>query len=254
MPSFPAAARSAVRSAVRRPGPGALSAVLALLGELLITLGVLLALFVAYSLWWTDLVADRHADVVAAQVRRSWSAPSTSRPGSDAKPAPPRPFRVGDGIGFLHIPRLGKGYQVLITMGTSTDVLNQGVAGVYRSPYPAAMPWAGRGNFAVAAHRDGHGAKFHDLPELRRGDKVVVETRDTWYVYTVDRTLQRTSKYDVDVTAPVPAESGYRKPGRYLTLTTCTPAYTSRYRMAVWASLTRTQPVDAARSLPAELR
>jgi len=249
MPSSPAASPAAPR---RRPGGP--SAVLGLLGELLITLGVLLGLFVAYSLWWTDLVADRHADTVAAKVRQSWTAPPATRPGSDAKPAPPRPFEVGDGIGFLHIPRLGKDYQVLITMGTDTDVLNQGVAGVYRSPYPAAMPWAKSGNFAMAAHRDGHGAKFHDLPELRRGDRVVVETRDTWYVYTVDSTLQRTSKYDVDVTAPVPAESGYRRPGRYLTLTTCTPAYTSRYRMAVWASLTRTQPVDAARDVPAELR
>ncbi|MFC1417618.1 class E sortase [Streptacidiphilus cavernicola] len=266
MPSFPdasadteatadaaAADAAAARSAIRRRS-GALSTVLVLFGELLITGGVLLALFVGYSLWWTDLVADRHADAVAAKVRQSWSAPPTVRPGSDAKPVPPRPFKVGDGIGFLHIPRLGKGFQVLITMGTSTAVLNQGVAGVYQEPYAAAMPWAASGNFAMAAHRDGHGAKFHDLPKLRPGDKVVVETRDTWYVYTVDRTLQQTSKYDVDVTAPVPAESGYRGPGRYLTLTTCTPEYTSLYRMAVWASLTRTEPVDAARSLPPELR
>jgi sortase A len=249
MPSFPAA-----RPPAPRRRSGGLSTALGLLGELMVTLGVLLALFVAYSLWWTDLVADRHADQAAAEVRQSWSAPPTTAPASDAKPVRPRPFAVGDGIGFLHIPRLGKGYQVLITLGTGTDVLNQGVAGVYRSPYRAAMPWAASGNFAMAAHRDGHGAKFHDLPELRRGDKVVVETRTTWYVYTVDRTLERTSKYDVDVTAPVPAESGYTRPGRYLTLTTCTPAYTSLYRMAVWASLTRTQPVDAARSLPAELR
>ena len=243
MPSSPDPASA------RRPA-GPLSTVLGLLGELLITAGVVLGLFVVYSLWWTDVVADQRADGDAAKVRQSWTAPSRS----DAEPAPVRTYRAGDGIGFLHIPRLGRDYQVLITMGTDTDVLNQGVAGVYQKPYPAAMPWAQTGNFAMAAHRDGHGAKFHDLPELRRGDKVVVETRDTWYVYTVDSTLQQTSKYDVGVTAPVPAESGYRGPGRYLTLTTCTPAYTSRYRMAVWASLTRTQPVDRARDLPPELR
>ncbi|MFC1410323.1 class E sortase [Streptacidiphilus sp. N1-12] len=245
MPSFPAAPR-------RRPGP--LSTVLGLFGELLITLGVLLGLFVVYSLWWTDVVADGQAAGAAARVRQSWAAPPARSDARPARPSPPRVFRPGDGIGFLHIPRLGKDYQVLITMGTSTEVLNQGVAGVYRAPYPAAMPWAKSGNFAMAAHRDGHGAKFHNLPELRRGDKVVVETRDTWYVYTVDSTLQQTSKYDVGVTAPVPAESSYRVPGRYLTLTTCTPAYTSRYRMAVWASLTRTEPVDPARDLPPELR
>ncbi|MEZ0094165.1 class E sortase [Streptacidiphilus sp. EB129] len=225
-----------------------LPAVLGLLGELLITLGVLLGLFVAYSLWWTNVVADRSADGLTRRVLRTWAAPSV--PGDAA----PRTYRAGDGVGFLHIPRLGRDFSVLILMGTGLDTLNQGVAGVYQEPYPAAMPWAASGNFAMAAHRDGHGARFHDLPELRRGDPVVVETRDTWYVYRVDSTLQQTSKYDVAVTAPVPPESGYTRPGRYLTLTTCTPAYTSRYRMAVWASLTRTQPVDPSRDLPAELR
>lgn len=237
---------------LRRPRPLLLTAT-GVLGELLITLGVLLGLFVVYSLWWTDVVADRRADGDAARVRQSWAAPPAAA-GADSRPPAPRVYRAGDGVGFLHIPRLGKGYEVLIRMGTGTDVLNEGVAGVYQQPYAAAMPWAGSGNFAMAAHRDGHGARFHDLPELRPGDKVVVETRYTWYVYTVDRTLQQTSKYDVDVTAPVPAESGYRRPGRYLTLTTCTPAYTSRYRMAVWASLTRAQRVDKSRDLPAELR
>ncbi|QMU74429.1 class E sortase [Streptacidiphilus sp. PB12-B1b] len=235
---------------VRLRSPSPLQRALGLLGELMITAGVLLGLFVAYSLWWTDVLADRRADADAARVRQSWSA-SGPTPGPAA---PAAAYRAGDGLGFLHVPRLGRGYQVLIKMGTDPDVLDEGVAGVYAAPYPAAMPWAASGNFALAAHRDGHGAKFHDLPELRRGDKVVVETRDTWYVYTVDRTLEQTSKYDVDVTAAVPAESGYTRPGRYLTLTTCTPVYTSRYRMAVWASLTRTAPVDRARDLPPELR
>ena len=226
---------------------------LGLLGELMITAGVLLGLFVVYSLWWTDVVADRRADAQAARVRQSWGALPQAH--GDGRPAlAVRGYQAADGLGFLHIPRLGRDYQVLIRSGTTTDVLDQGVAGAYTEPYRATMPWAGDGNFALAAHRDGHGARFHDLPELRRGDKVVVETRDRWYVYTVDSTLQRTSKYDVGVTAPVPAESGYTRPGHYLTLTTCTPAYTSRYRMAVWASLTRTVPVDRARDLPPELR
>ena len=237
----------------QRPAQSLAQRVLGLLGELMITAGVLLGLFVVYSLWWTDVTAAPRAEAAAARVRQAWSAPGA--PG-DARTAGAavRGYQAAGGLGFLHIPRLGRDYQVLIRTGTDTDVLDQGVAGAYTEPYPAAMPWAGRGNFALAAHRDGHGAKFHDLPQLRPGDKVVVETRDEWYVYTVDRTLQQTSKYDVGVTAPVPAGSGYTRPGHYLTLTTCTPAYTSRYRMAVWASLTRTVPVDPARDLPAELR
>lgn len=157
-------------------------------------------------------------------------------------------------MGFLHVPAMGRDYQVLIRMGTDAATLAEGVAGVYEQPYRAAMPWDAAGNFALAAHRDGHGAKFHDLDAVRKGDAIVVETKDKWYVYKVDNTLPETSKYDTGIVAPVPKGSGYEAPGRYITLTTCTPVYTSRYRMAVWGSLVRVDDVDAARTPPPELR
>ena len=52
----------------------------------------------------------------------------------------------------------------------------------------------------------------------------------------------------------VPKESGKKKPGRYITLTTCTPVYTSTYRYVVWGELERTEKVDAERTPPEELR
>ncbi len=149
---------------------------------------------------------------------------------------------------------MGRDFQVLIRMGTDAETLADGVAGVYETPYRSAMPWDAEGNFALAAHRDGHGAKFHDLDAVKPGDAVVVETKDSWYVYRIDATLPETSKYDTGVVAPVPKGSSYHSPGRYITLTTCTPVYTSRYRMAVWGSLVRVDPVDAGRTPPAELR
>ncbi|WP_374228091.1 class E sortase [Streptacidiphilus sp. ASG 303] len=237
-----------------RGGPGRggrVASAVSVLGELLITFGVLLGLFVAYSLWWTNVLADRQADSLAHRLRDQW----THRPATgDTAPRHPRSFAVGDPVGFLHVPALGADSTVLIRMGTGTEILNQGVAGVYRRPYAAAMPWERTGNFALAAHRDGHGAKFHNLDRLHKGDPVVVETSDTWYVYRVDAVLPQTSKEDTGVIAPVPKESGFTRPGRYITLTTCTPVYTSRYRMAVWGSLVRTVPVDARRTPPAELR
>ncbi|WP_280691335.1 class E sortase [Kitasatospora sp. GAS204B] len=228
----------------RRPRTrGALA--LGVFGELLITAGLVLALFVGYSLWWTNLLADRQADRAGDRLRQTWTAPV----------GPVVPFRAGDdGIGFLHVPAMGKDFAVLIKMGTGPEVLNQGVAGVYQEPFRAAMPWDPVGNFAVAAHRDGHGAKFHDLDAVGKDDPIVVETRDRWYVYRVDATLSETTKYDTGIIAPVPQESGYTKPGRYITLTTCTPVYTSRYRMAVWGSLVRVDQVDAQRTPPVELR
>ncbi|MBV2152803.1 class E sortase [Kitasatospora sp. SUK 42] len=249
----------------QRRGRARALAALGVFGELLITVGLVLGLFVAYSLWWTNVQADRSASAASDKLRNSWAAGPT--PGAPAVPgAAPAPGTapggaaavpppaIGDDVGFLHVPAMGRDYQVLIRMGTSADVLDEGVAGVYEQPYKAAMPWDEAGNFALAAHRDGHGAKFHDLDAVHKGDAVVVETKDKWYVYKVDNTLPETSKYDTGIVAPVPVSSGYAGPGRYITLTTCTPVYTSRYRMAVWGSLVRVDDMDAKRTPPPELR
>ncbi|CAG6393552.1 class E sortase [Streptomyces cocklensis] len=225
------------------------ASVISVIGEVLITAGLVLALFVVYSLWWTNVLADRHAAKASEKVRQQWAAGPT---GTGKQAA--RGLDTKDGIGFLHVPAMGKNFQVLVKKGTSTSVLNEGVAGYYTDPTPAAMPWEKTGNFTLAAHRDGHGAKFHDINKIHTGDPVVFESKDTWYVYKVYKVLDQTSKYDVAVTDQIPQESGVKKPGRYITLTTCTPVYTSRYRYVVWGELVRTQKVDAQRTPPPELR
>lgn len=227
----------------KRGGRGRVAATISVIGELLITVGTVLGLFVAYSLWWTNVTADRQAEHDGAKVRDQWAG-SLTGPGA---------LDTGDGVGFLHVPAMGKDFEVLVKKGTGTDVLNEGVAGYYTDPVKSAMPWDRTGNFTLAAHRDGHGAKFHDIDKIKNGDAVVFEDRDTWYVYKVYKVLDETSKFDVGVIDQVPAESGRKKPGRYITLTTCTPVYTSRYRYVVWGELERTQKVDANRTPPAEL-
>ncbi|MEW1637802.1 class E sortase [Streptomyces sp. NPDC093801] len=223
---------------------------LSLLGELLITVGLVLGLFVAYSLWWTNVLADRQASARGDQIRRQWQQGPGPAAGS---PAQPGALDTQGGIGFLHVPSMKNG-EVLVKTGTSPEVLNDGVAGYYTDPVKAALPWEDKGNFALAAHRDGHGAKFHNIDKVKKGDAVVFETKDTWYVYKVFAELAQTSKYNTDVINPVPKESGKTAPGRYITLTTCTPVYTSKYRYIVWGELVRTEKVDADRTPPAELR
>ena len=87
-------------------------------------------------------------------------------------------------------------------------MLNQGVAGYYTDPTPSAMPWDSTGNFTLAAHRDGHGAKFHNIDKIHTGDPVVFESKDTWYVYKVYKVLDQTSKYDVARDRPGPQGVG----------------------------------------------
>ncbi|MEU6394245.1 class E sortase [Streptomyces sp. NPDC046939] len=235
------AAETKAPAAPPRRGPVALA--VSFFGELLITGGVLLGLFVVYSLWWTNVVADRVAHKQADKVRDHWS--QATGPGAlDTK----------DGIGFLHVPAMGKG-EVLVEKGTTPKVLNDGVAGYYTEPVKAVLPTSGKnGNFSLAAHRDGHGAKFHDIDKIKKGDAIVYESRDKWYVYKVYDILPETSKYNVDVIDRIPKESGKKKAGHYITLTTCTPVYTSRYRYVVWGELERVEKVDSERTPPKELR
>ncbi len=224
---------------------GRIATAVSVLGELLITAGLILALFVAYSLWWTNVLADRQESHEANTVRRHWA--------QQPKDLAPGKLDTGAGIGFLHVPAMGKGFDLLVKRGTSVPVLNQGVAGYYVSPEKAVMPWEKTGNFTLAAHRDGHGAKFHNIDKIKKGDPIVFETRDTWYIYKVYDVLKQTSKYDVHVIDQIPRESGKTTAGRYITLTTCTPVYTSLYRYVVWGQLVGTQKVDAKRTPPAVL-
>ncbi|MFJ9815908.1 class E sortase [Streptomyces sp. NPDC101151] len=229
----------------RRRRPGRIALAVSVFGELLITAGVLLGLFVVYSLWWTNVIADRKADRQADKVRDHWARNTDSGPGA---------LNTKDGIGFLHVPSMKNGV-VLVEKGTGTGVLNDGVAGYYTDPVKAALPITGKdGNFSLAAHRDGHGAKFHNIDKVKKGDPIVFETKDDWYVYKVYSILPETSKYNVKVLSPVPKESGKKKPGHYITLTTCTPVYTSEYRYVVWGELVRVEKVDSERTLPKEIR
>jgi LPXTG-site transpeptidase (sortase) family protein len=220
---------------------GRIAGVISVFGELLITAGVVLGLFVVYSLWWTNVLADREASKQGDQIRDGWA---NRGPGA---------LEIKDGIGFLHVPAMNNG-EVLVKKGTDAEALNNGIAGYYTDPIKSALPWDDKGNFTLAAHRDGHGAKFHNIHKIKTGDSIVFETKDTWYIYKVYNDLKETSKYNVDVLQPVPKESGKTKPGRYITLTTCTPVYTSDYRYIVWGELERTEKVDAERTLPEELR
>ncbi|MET7738722.1 class E sortase [Streptomyces sp. NPDC005385] len=150
--------------------------------------------------------------------------------------------RWSQAYAVLSIPRLS--LRVPVAEGVSkADVLNKGYVGHYKGTQQPGQA----GNFALAGHRNTHGEPFRYLPRLRHGDTITVETKSAVYTYVVDRTLPQTSPGDGGVIRPVPRSTvrpsyGYGEPGYYITLTTCTPEYTSRYRMAVWGKLTAMRP------------
>ncbi|MFF0475200.1 class E sortase [Streptomyces sp. NPDC004284] len=208
------------------------------LSELCITVGALVVLFVAYLLYWTGVQADSASAAQIDTLQRAWA-------GTPVAPAParvPAPYVTGEGIAVMYVPRLGRDWKWPVLEGTGPGILKQGLGHYSRT---AAL--GGTGNFAVAGHRRTHGDPFKDFPRLRPGDAVVLTDGTTWFTYRIDRGPYRTVPGDTAVVDPVPRKSGFRGPGRYLTLTTCDPEWGSSHRLIVWAHLDATRPVADGR-------
>ncbi|MEU7254726.1 class E sortase [Streptomyces rimosus] len=223
-------ARRAERA--RKESPGVIAS--RVVGEVFITLGVLMLLFVTYQLWWTNVRAQQQAGGTASSLEHEWD-----EGGEDRKPDA---FTPGQGFAIMYIPKLD--VKVPIAEGISKPaVLDRGMVGHYdKNSVKTAMPWDKQGNFAVAGHRNTHGEPFRYINRLTKGDKIVVETRSTYYTYAMESILPQTSPRNIGVIGPVPKGSGFTGPGRYLTLTTCTPEFTSTYRMIVWGKMVEERP------------
>ncbi len=225
--------RMAARRAARAAKPSAGVVASQMVGEVFISIGVLMLLFVTYSLWWTNVRAHEEANGAAHSLQDDWAS-GKGKPGV---------FAPGQGFALIHIPKLD--VVVPIAEGTNKHtVLDRGMVGHYGGPndIQTAMPDAKTGNFALAGHRNTHGEPFRYINRLVRGDKVVVETQDTYYVYMVTSTLPQTPPTNTSVIGPVPPQSGFAGPGRYITLTTCTPEFTSKYRLIVWGKMVEERP------------
>ncbi|MFJ4891138.1 class E sortase [Streptomyces sp. NPDC088788] len=240
------------------------------ISELCITVGSVIVLFVVYVLFWTGVKADSAMDHQIDVLQKQWAkGAATPKPGStgdpSASPAPagsagssgtqagavtpkePGPYKYGGPFAVMYIPRLGFTWNKPVLEGTATDVLKKGL-GHYRGTAQLGQ----EGNFSVAGHRRTYGDPFKDFPRLRRGDAVVLTDGTTWFTYRIDKGPYKTVPSDIEVIDPVPRKSGYTRPGRYLTLTTCDPEWGHSHRLIVWAHLDSTQPVEAGK--PGALR
>ncbi|KOG35070.1 class E sortase [Streptomyces resistomycificus] len=224
--------RVEARRQARARKPGAAVVASRAVGEVFITTGVLMLLFVTYQLWWTNVRAHAQADREASSLQDDW-ANGKRNPGA---------FEPGQGFALLHIPKLD--VVVPIAEGISSKkVLDRGMVGHYgEEPLKTAMPEAKTGNFGLAGHRNTHGEPFRYINRLQPGDAIVVETQDDYFVYKMASMLPVTSPSNTSVLDPVPPGSGFTKTGRYITLTTCTPEFTSKYRLIVWGKMVEERP------------
>jgi sortase A len=246
-PAGPRRARH--RAAPKPPGDRTVVAVRGF-GEVLITLGAVLLLFCVYQLFYTNVPANRAMNKEKDKLQQQWltQAPPAPAAGAKSKPAAAKhTFAPGEGFAIIYIPRLGKHYAKPILEGTALSDLAHGVGHYLKSAMPGEV-----GNFAVAGHRATHGEPFRNLPDVRPGDSVVIETADHWYIYQVDRE-EITSPSDVGVVAPVPGKPGVAPHDHLITLTTCHPRWASYKRYIVFGHLKRSVAKNGSQALPPEL-
>ncbi|MDQ1548072.1 MAG: sortase [Actinomycetota bacterium] len=209
--------------------------VVGVLGELLITAGVFVLLFLGWQVWLNDIIEGAAQDKQAQQLSQTWKA--------GAAPAPPKAVGPGTPVvgvapgnaqkfGILYVPRFGQTWERPIAQGVGVaDVLDKIGVGHYPG---SAMPGA-VGNFAIAAHRHAYGGGFENLHMLHVGDHVYIGTKDGWYEYTF-RDIEYVKPNQVNVLQPVPMEPGVAPVDRILTMTTCNPFFSTAERMIAFAT------------------
>lgn len=227
----------------RRPRRGALSIIVGGFGEILLTVGVLLLLFVAWQLWWTNLEAEGVQKNALDNVTQEWKKQKPADPADAKKRIIPI---EGETWGILYVPRYGNAYAKPIAEGTAMDVLDTVGIGHYASTQ---MPGE-KGNVALAGHRQTHGQVFWDQDKLREGDKAYIQTKDGIFTYTFQST-SIVSPSQSDVIWPVPGRSGVEPTQKLLTFTTCDPPFSTRMRMIT--HLEQTDFTPAGQGAPHEI-
>jgi sortase A len=208
-------------------------------GELCVTAGVILLLYVAYLLWGTAWQAGNAQRSLAGELNRQW-AHSPSNPFDPA--AEDLHLVTGEPFAFIRVPAFGKNWQFTIVQGASLAQLDVSPGHVAGTQLPGQV-----GNFVVAGHRVTAGNPFWSEPSLKNGDVIYILTEANTYTYKVIG-KQTVLPTDVGMLDPVPGHPHRPATRRLITLITCTPAWTGTHRVVVTGVLVSAQPRVATAS------
>jgi len=262
------------------------------LGEVLITLGMVVLLFVVYELYITNIFSAQKQANATSTLDHEWDT-VPGAPAAGQQRVDHYDLTDGHGIAKLYIPALGHDYHFTVIEGVTQPDLAIGPG-----HYPGTALPGQPGDMAIAGHRVGQGAPFDDLGLVQSCDAIVIETQTDWYVY---RTLPMANEVgswsttkaptsqcsgpdgegkvapltglyaktvgqeivlptEADVVAPVPhhpnANLSAGQEVSLLTLTTCNPKFSAAQRMIVHAVLTKDWKKDPAHpdDTPPELK
>jgi sortase A len=193
-------------------------------GEILATFGLIVLLFAVYELWGRSAIVEAHQTQLEQTLIRQWAAPPPATGhGRVVNPSPPS----GSVLARLYIPAMHLHW--VVVEGVDMPDLAGGPG-----HYPGTATPGQIGNFSVAGHRIP--PIFWNLPVVRPGDPIVVETRTQWYLYQVTA-VEAVVPDAVQVVAPTPDHIGVKPTAAMLTLTTCNPQWADYQRLVVHAKL-----------------
>ncbi|GAB3849664.1 hypothetical protein GCM10028800_19880 [Nesterenkonia populi] len=225
------------------------STVLGGFGEVLITLGVLGMLFVAWELWWTGIDAERDRQESAEEY---YAGLEEYRPGSEDEEidfdvcytledgteigCAPSMNDLADGVstmGMAYVPRLGEDWATPIRHGTGPEQIDRGALGHYTTTQMPDEP----GNFALAGHRQTNGNMLGNQDDLQTGDRIYIEAAEGIFVYEVAE-REVVLPHETRVLEAVPSEAGAEPESGVLTFTTCHPLFSNAERLIHHAEIT----------------
>ena len=210
-------------------------------------MGVYLLGFVAYQLWFTNILTSRDQSALAASLDENFAAtiieevpyqPQViTQPGEDPPPGPTRILLqesegpIGQAFAQIRIPRID--LDVTMVEGVRRRDLKKGPGHLSGSPLPG-QP----GNSVISGHRTTYGAPFGSLIDVVPGDRIEVETAIGLHVYEVREAPDRCRDEGGDcIVRPTDLWVTEPREGAWLTLTTCHPKFSARRRLIVFAEL-----------------
>ena len=147
------------------------------IGEVLITAGMVVLLFVVYELYVTNIFSAQKQANATTTLNKEWDTVS-------AGPRRTPHYDVTDGQGFakIYIPALGHDWRFTVIEGTTQPDLAIGPG-----HYPGTALPGQPGDVAIAGHRVGEGAPFDALNVVQSCDAIVIETDGLSLDEVVDR-------------------------------------------------------------------
>ncbi|GAB3226242.1 hypothetical protein GCM10027447_16250 [Glycomyces halotolerans] len=227
--------RGAVATGVRRTVRG--------VGETLITFGVIVLLYAAYEVFGVSGEINDNQESLSSELDIAWqqNEEAVAEESVDGAPIP----ELGDAFARMWAPDIRPESWTLVE-GTELSDIEYAPGRHLDGAYPGEQ-----GNFTLAGHNVP--AIFQKIRDLEPGDKVVIETKEYFYVYEVQEHVV-VDETQVEILTPVPRQPGVA-PGPddyWLTMFTCHPLWDNYERYVVFSQLTETYERDPEGELPDE--